>query len=132
LSDVEHPLDAFGLVVPAIEDRKVLAVSFTSRKFPGRAPAGCVQLRTFVGGAMQPELLEKSDDEIMALVRRELTSLLGVRGEPDFAIIARWMRAMPQYHVGHLELVAEIDRALAAHPRMALAGNAYRGVGIPD
>jgi oxygen-dependent protoporphyrinogen oxidase len=132
LADVRHPLDAFGLVVPAIEKRNILAVSFTSRKFPGRAPEGCVQLRTFIGGAMQPELMQLSDDEIRQLVQSELEEILGVTWKPDFTIVARWMRSMPQYHVGHLDLVAAIDRELSAFPRLALAGNAYQGVGIPD
>jgi oxygen-dependent protoporphyrinogen oxidase len=132
LADIGHPLEAFGLVVPAIEQRKILAVSFTSRKFPGRAPEGCVQLRTFVGGAMQPELMQLSDDEIKRLVQSELEEILGVTGKPDFTIVARWMRSMPQYHVGHLDLVAAIDTELAGFPRLALAGNAYHGVGIPD
>src|SRR5207248_3907866 len=95
LADIRHPLDAFGLVVPAIEKRKILAVSFTSRKFPDRAPTGSVQLRTFVGGAMQPELLELSDDEIKRLVQHELENIFGVKWRPDFAIVARWMRSMP-------------------------------------
>jgi oxygen-dependent protoporphyrinogen oxidase len=132
LSDIRHPLDAFGLVVPAVENRKILAVSFTSRKFSGRAPEGCVQLRTFVGGAMQPELMELSDAELIDLVREELEGILGVAWKPDFSIVARWMRSMPQYHVGHLDLVATIERELAGFPRLALAGNAYAGVGIPD
>ncbi len=132
LADVRHPLDAFGLVVPAIERRKILAVSFTSRKFPGRAPEGCVQLRTFVGGALQPELMQLSDDEIKKLVQSELEEILGVTWKPDFTIIARWMRSMPQYHVGHLELVAAIEKELAAFPRLALAGNSLYGVGLPD
>ncbi|MBI3861123.1 MAG: protoporphyrinogen oxidase [Planctomycetia bacterium] len=132
LADVAHPLDAFGLVVPAIEKRRILAVSFTSRKFPDRAPDGCVQLRTFVGGAMQPELMQLSDDEITALVRQELESILGVTWKPDFAIVARWMRSMPQYHVGHIDLVASIERELAGITGLALAGSAYHGVGIPD
>ena len=132
LADVQHPLDAFGLVVPAIEKRKILAVSFTSRKFPDRAPEGCVQLRTFVGGAMQPELLEQSDDEIKLLVQRELEEIFGVTWRPDFAIVARWMRSMPQYHVGHLDLVSRIESELASMPTLALAGNALYGVGIPD
>jgi oxygen-dependent protoporphyrinogen oxidase len=132
LADIRHPLDAFGLVVPAIEKRKILAVSFTSRKFPDRAPEGCVQLRTFVGGAMQPELLQLSDDEIKRLVQSELEEILGVTWKPDFTIVARWMRSMPQYHVGHLDLVAAIDGELSGIPRLALAGNAYHGVGIPD
>jgi oxygen-dependent protoporphyrinogen oxidase len=132
LADIRHPLDAFGLVIPAIERRKILAVSFTSRKFPDRAPEGCVQLRTFVGGAMQPEMFELSDDEILQTVRDELRELLGVEGEPDFAIVARYPRAMPQYHVGHLERVAAIEAAAARLPGLALAGNAYHGVGVPD
>lgn len=132
LADIRHPLDAFGLVVPAIERREILAVSFTSRKFPDRAPAGCVQLRTFVGGAMQPQLMQLSDAELTQLVARELASILGVIGKPDFTIVSRWMRSMPQYHVGHLDLMATVERDLAAFPRLALAGNAYHGVGIPD
>ena len=132
LSDVEHPLDAFGLVIPAIERRRILAVSFTSRKFPGRAPAGCVQLRTFLGGAMQPEELEHTDEELVKIVREELAELLGVRGEPDFMEVARWNRAMPQYHLGHVERVEHIETCLQHHPGLALAGNAYHGVGIPD
>ncbi len=132
LADIEHPLDAFGLVVPHIERRQVLAVSFTSRKFPGRAPDGRVLLRTFVGGALQPELCELDDSAILDLVRRELRDLLGVRGKPDFAIPFRHTRAMPQYHVGHLELVAQIRAATAKCPGLALAGNFLTGVGIPD
>jgi len=132
LTDVQHPLDAFGLVVPAIEKRKILAVSFTSRKFPGRAPDGCVQLRTFVGGAMQPELMKLTDDEIKALVRGELRDLLGVGGKPDFEIVARWTRSMPQYHVGHLDLVGRIEADVNRFANLALAGNALHGVGIPD
>lgn len=132
LADVRHPLDAFGLVVPAIEKRKILAVSFTSRKFSDRAPTGCVQLRTFVGGAMQPELMDLSDEEIKRLVRGELEDIFGLTWQPDFALVARWMRSMPQYHVGHLNIVAGIEREMAPFPNLALAGNALYGVGIPD
>lgn len=132
LSDIEHPLDAFGLVIPHIERRQILAVSFTSRKFPGRAPDGHVLLRTFVGGALQPELCDLDDAAILELVRRELHELLGVRGEPDFAVVLRHTRAMPQYHVGHLDLVSRIQNAVEQIPDLALAGNFLSGVGIPD
>ncbi len=132
LADIEHPLDAFGLVIPEIERRRLLAVSFTSRKFPGRAPDGHILLRTFVGGAMQPELLDHSDDEILSNVREELSSILGVRGQPDFARVCRYSNAMPQYHIGHCERVTEIDKVAARLPQIELAGNAYSGVGIPD
>ncbi|GDY09233.1 protoporphyrinogen oxidase [Planctomycetia bacterium] len=132
LADIEHPLDAFGLVIPHIERRKLLAVSFTSRKFSGRAPDGRVLLRTFIGGALQPELCHLDDAAILDLVRRELRELLGVRGEPDFLNIFRHTRAMPQYHVGHLDLVARIQAATKQSPGLVLAGNFLTGVGIPD
>ena len=132
LDEVSHPLDAFGLVIPTIEEREVLAVSFASRKFPGRAPGENVLIRTFVGGAMRPEILSKSDDELIALVRRELASLLGVSGRPDVALVSRHSEAMPQYHIGHLDLVAKIEAATARQPGLELTGSAYRGVGMPD
>ena len=132
LADVAHPLDSFGLVVPHRERRRILATSFSSRKFPERAPAGSVLLRTFVGGAMQPELNDLPDDELLRLVQSELNELLGVRAEPEIALVVRYPRAMPQYHVGHLDRVARIEVLTARHSGLALAGNAYRGVGIPD
>jgi len=128
LDDISHPLDAFGLVIPQIERRRILAVSFLSRKFEGRSPEGTVQLRTFVGGAMQPEFLDQDDASLVKMVREEL----GVTGEPLFHRVARYERGMPQYHVGHLDVVAEIERRERSHPAFALAGNAYRGVGLPD
>lgn len=132
LADVAHPLDAFGLVIPAIERRRILAVSFTSRKFPNRAPEGSVQLRTFVGGAMQPQFVGLSDEAIVDLVREELADLLGVKWRPEVVVVARWMNSMPQYHVGHLDIVTQIEQDLATLPRLALGGNALYGVGLPD
>lgn len=132
LDDFSHPLDAFGLVVPAKEGRDVLAISFTSRKFPGRAPEGCVLLRTFVGGAMQPELLRKDDDALRKLVNNELKSILGMAAEPMFSEVVRYERAMPQYHVGHMDRIQQIENQLADCPGLYLAGSAYHGVGIPD
>ena len=132
LADIRHPLDAFGLVIPAIEHRRILAVSFTSRKFPNRAPEGHVQLRTFVGGAMQPEYFGLSDADTKQLVREELRDLLGVTGTPDLEVIARYPRSMPQYHVGHLERVARIRLLGTRFPGLGLAGSAYDGVGLPD
>ena len=132
LEDIRHPLNAYGLVIPAAEQRKIFAVAFASRKFPGRAPEGCVQLRTFVGGAMQPEMLEYSDEELKTIVRSELEDILGVTGDPLFSKLLRHNQSMPQYHLGHLELVEQIEQQAATYPTLELAGNAYRGVGIPD
>lgn len=132
LQDIEHPLDAFGLVVPAIEKRRILAVSFASRKFPGRAPDDRVLIRTFVGGALQPEMLEESDDRISEIVQQELSDILGVAGTPDFSHVCRYERSMPQYHIGHSERMAAASRLIEELPGIELAGNAWSGVGIPD
>jgi oxygen-dependent protoporphyrinogen oxidase len=130
--DIGHPLDGFGFVVPEIEMRRILACSFSSNKFPGRAPDGQVLLRVFVGGARHPEHLELGDEQLRRIVIEELTELLSIGGEPTLFAIARWASAMPQYHLGHCELVNQIEAIAAATPGLALAGNAYRGVGIPD
>ncbi len=130
-SQVEHRLDGFGFVVPAVERRRIIATSFASVKFSGRAPDDRVLFRAFVGGALQPELLNLSDDELQRLVREELADLIGARAEPDFVVIARWAGVMPQYHVGHLDRVARIESRVEELPGLQLAGNAYHGVGIP-
>jgi oxygen-dependent protoporphyrinogen oxidase len=129
---IQHPLDGFGVVVPSIENRSILAVSFLSVKFPRRAPAGSVLMRVFVGGATNPELFDLSDEAINELVARELGGLIGLSGAPRLIEIGRHPRAMPQYTLGHLDRVAAIRRKLARHPRLFLTGIAFNGVGIPD
>lgn len=128
---IAHPLDGFGFVVPTVEKRRIIAGSFTSVKYPGRAPDGKVLLRVFVGGALQPELLSLSDAENSKIVLDELRDLLGVTGEPEFCEIAHWHGAMPQYHVGHLDKVRQIEERVATIPGLAVAGNSFRGVGVP-
>ena len=130
--DVVHPLDAAGLVVPRCERRRILAVSFSSEKFPGRAPAGSVLLRTFVGGALDPQTALLDDEQLVDLVRGELRDVLGARGTPQIVQIDRWLGAMPQYTVGHVERVDAIRRLVAQRRGLALAGAAYEGVGIPQ
>jgi oxygen-dependent protoporphyrinogen oxidase len=129
---IPHPLNGFGFVVPHRENRKIIAGSFSSVKYAGRAPDGYVLLRTFVGGALQAELFEHDDEEIEQMVREELRQLLGITTSPLFVRIVRYPRSMPQYLVGHLKLVDTIEKAIAKHPGLAIAGNAYRGVGIAD
>jgi oxygen-dependent protoporphyrinogen oxidase len=130
--EIPHPLDGFGFVVPATERRAILACTFSSIKYPKRAPAEFVLLRSFVGGALQPKLFEKDDREIVALVRHELADLLGVQAKPILSRVARYQDAMPQYHVGHTERLARIESLSSAQPGLYLAGSAYRGVVIPD
>ncbi len=131
-SDFDGPPRAFGFVVPAIEHRRIIAGSFSSFKFEGRAPAGAILARAFVGGEMSREMMSLSDDEMVAAVRDEFRELLGVSAAPGFTEVRRWPDSMPQYEVGHLTRVAEIERAVATIPAFAIAGAAYRGVGIPD
>jgi oxygen-dependent protoporphyrinogen oxidase len=131
-TQVSHPLDGMGFVVPAIEQRALLACSFSSVKFAGRAPQEQVLLRAFVGGALQQEQLVRSDVEIQQTIVHDLRQLLGLTGEPLAISVTRHLEAMPQYHVGHLDRVAHITSRLAHCPGLVLAGNAYHGVGIPD
>lgn len=129
---VQHPLDGFGVVVPALESRSILAASFLNVKFPTRAPAGTALIRVFIGGATQPDLFDLDDQAIRDIVAQELGTLIGVQGEPLFLEIGRHPRAMPQYILGHTERVETIRRKAAKHPNLFLTGIAFDGVGIPD
>lgn len=125
-ADVAHPLDGFGMLVPAAERRRILGTLFTSSLFPGRAPEGCVLLTTFVGGARQPRLAELGDDALDQDVCSDLRELLGLDGPPVFRRIYRWPRAIPQYNTGYGRILSALESLEAAWPGLHLAGN-YRG-----
>lgn len=131
-SDVPHPLDCFGFVVPAVEKRKIIACTFSSVKFPNRAPKGVVLLRAFIGGALHQDPLDVGDEEVLRNVRDELNDLMGIEAAPLHTMLARYPDAMPQYLVGHVRRMERIESLLEKHPGLVLAGNAYRGVGLPD
>jgi protoporphyrinogen/coproporphyrinogen III oxidase len=131
-SDIAHPLNGMGFVVPAIERRTLLACSFSSVKFAGRAPSDQVLLRAFVGGALHQAEFDHSDDDIQRAVCQDLRQLLGITGEPIYTHLQRWPKSMAQYHLGHIQRVARIEDRVRRLPGLALAGNAYHGVGIPD
>ena len=129
--------EGFGFLVPASEKRTLLACTFVHRKFLGRTPTGKAVLRAFLGGAKNEELLATTDADLIAVVRRELSEILGERIIPrdapvEFAQITKWRRAMAQYSVGHQERIARVNERVAALPGLRLAGNAYDGIGIPD
>jgi len=132
LGDLPRGINGFGFVVPAAESRKIIACTFSSVKYPGRAPVGAVLLRAFVGGALQSHLFAQNDRAMETSVRQELADLLGVRAEPLFCRIYRHPRSMPQYHVGHRERIRRIETHLNKFPALGLAGNGYRGIGIAD
>jgi oxygen-dependent protoporphyrinogen oxidase len=121
-----------GFVVPAIEGRRITAVTISTQKYPDRSPQDGVLLRAFIGGALQPQLVESSDEQLAQIAREEFADLLGIRAQPRFAVMRRWMRLLPEYGVGHLQLVASMEECVGALSGLALAGSAYRGVGIPD
>lgn len=129
---IGHPLNGFGFVVPFVEKRSLIACTFSSVKFAGRAPEGHVLLRAFAGGALQPEIFALDGAEMARRVEADLRKLLGISGDPLFVEVAKWDRSMPQYEVGHLERVGEIERMTSELPGLTLSGNAYRGAGIPD
>ena len=130
--DVPHPLNGFGFVVPPRENCSILACTFSSVKFAGRAPKGKIILRAFLGGALQPEIVKLSDEQMEWAIRKDLRVLLGIQAAPSTVSIRRYFNAMPLYMVGHLDRVARIERLIKKTKGLALAGNAYHGIGVPD
>lgn len=122
----------FGFLIPSKERRTLVACTFVGAKFPYRVPDTHVVLRCFLGGAEHEEILDRSDDEIVATVRGELRQLLGWDTEPAFVRVRRWRKSMAQYTVGHAARVEEMRGLLRGLPGLQLAGNAYEGIGIPD
>ena len=122
----------FGFLVPNSEGRRMLATTFVHNKFPHRAPEDRALLRCFLGGTRDEQVLQLPDDEILGIVREELRQILGLVAEPQFTRIYRWKGAMAQYNVGHLERVERIEKLRKQLPGIALAGNGYGGIGVPD
>lgn len=129
-SDVPRDLDGYGYVIPRREGRKALACTWTSTKFPHRAPEGYALIRVFVGRAGQD--IPWNEMDLLELAKEELKLTLGITVDPCLYRVFLWDKAMPQYNLGHPELLKCIDAALERHPGLALAGNGYRGIGIPD
>ena len=122
----------FGFLVPRSEGKRMLAATFVHNKFPHRAPSDRALIRCFLGGARDEAVLQLCDDEIVGIARRELREILGLAAEPQFARTYKWKGAMAQYGVGHLERLGRIQRLRQQMPTLALAGNGYRGIGVPD
>lgn len=121
-----------GFVIPKIENRELTAVTWVTNKFPGRAPDDVALVRAFVGRAGRQEVVDLPDDEMIRLIRTELKQILGLDADPIHTEVFRWRNALPQYVIGHLDRVRQIDERMERIPGIRLAGAAYRGVGIPD
>lgn len=129
-SEVAHPLNGFGVVIPRSEQRPINAITWSSTKFDHRAPEDHVLIRVFFGGSRNPEMVDRSDEELLAIARSELDQLLGIDAKPVIHRLYRWRNATPQYDVGHLERVDAIEAALPTG--LYVTGSPYRGIGIPD
>jgi oxygen-dependent protoporphyrinogen oxidase len=122
----------FGFLVPRSEGKRLLAATFVHNKFSHRAPPGRALIRCFLGGSRDPQILQSSDEEIVRIVREELKQILGLAAEPLFNRVYKWRASMAQYTVGHLDRLERIRRLCQSLPALALAGNGYRGIGVPD
>jgi oxygen-dependent protoporphyrinogen oxidase len=124
--------DAFGVLCPLVEHRALMAVTYSSTKWTNRAPKGKALMRGFVGGPHNQAIMERSDEELIEIVKSEMRSILGLKAEPVFARVYRWVNGMPQYTMGHLGRVEEIERKVAAIQTLGVGGGSYRGIGIPN
>lgn len=131
-SQIAHPMHGTGFVVPRAEGRALLAATWVSSKWPGRAPEGHALIRGFFGGGRDRERLEAGDETLIRLALEELGPLLGITGAPLFSRVFRWHRQSPQHEVGHLARVAAIEQRLQQRPGLFLTGSGFRAVGIPD
>jgi protoporphyrinogen/coproporphyrinogen III oxidase len=132
MEDLRTLPPGFGFLVPATERRSMLACTFAHAKFAGRTPSGKGVLRCFLGGSGNEALLDETDDRLTDVVLKELREIARLTAKPAFVRIARSPRAMAQYAVGHLERMQRVRAMLATLPGLALAGNAYEGIGVPD
>jgi oxygen-dependent protoporphyrinogen oxidase len=130
--DVGHPLDGYGMVVPRTEGLRTTATSFVSTKFAHRSPMGHVLLRGFLGGARDASVLELSDEEMVETVRRDMTPVLGLKGEPVLTRVFRWPGGTPQLEVGHLDRMRAVERVVGEVPGLHLTGAGVWSTGIPD
>ncbi len=130
--DVAHPLDGFGLLVPEVEQRRILGSLFSSTLFPGRAPPGHVAITTFIGGVRSPQLAQLDDAALKQVVREELGELLGVRGDPAFFNVRRWPRAIPQYTLGYARFKAIFEAVESSAPGLYIGGNARDGISLAN
>jgi protoporphyrinogen/coproporphyrinogen III oxidase len=129
---VTNAVEGFGFIVPRKEGRDLIAATWTSLKWPHRAPADQVLIRCYVGGVGRDAILQLSDNQLTAKIRAELSSICGIKAEPTYVEVNRWWKAMPQYTLGHLDRLTQLEAAVSRYPGLMLTGAGYRGVGIPD
>ncbi len=131
-AEVGRAVEGFGFIVPRAEGRDLIAATWTSLKWPYRAPPDQVLVRCYVGGVGREAILQQDDDQLITTVRAELSAICGITVRPMYAEVNRWWKAMPQYTIGHLDRLQQLEAALSRYGGLVLTGAGYRGVGIPD
>jgi oxygen-dependent protoporphyrinogen oxidase len=126
------PLDGFGFLVPKKEKRNILGTIWNSTIFSGRSPEGGAALTTFVGGSRQPESVTLPDNRLVETVQKDLRDLMGIGERPDTVEIKRWEKAIPQYRMGHAELLAGIEAFENRYPGLYITGNFRGGISVGD
>lgn len=129
---IHRPVDGFGFLIPEKEKRKILGVIWSSSLFNGRAPDGCTALTVFIGGSRQPEYVQWNDYDTLSAVKSDLRDLMKIDGEPVFTHITRWEKAIPQFQLGHLNIVDQIEKFEMRYPGLFLSGNYRDGISVGD
>jgi oxygen-dependent protoporphyrinogen oxidase len=127
---VARSLNGFGFLAPRSSGLRTLGSVWSSSLFRARAPEGHVLLTNFVGGATDPSATRLSEEELAALVHREIAPILKITGVPEKVRTTRYPHAIPQYNLGHLERLQEIQDSIAQVPRLRLIGNYWKGPAI--
>jgi len=129
---IPRALDGFGFLIPAKEQRNILGTIWSSAIFPNRSPEGHAALTTFVGGSRQPEMCRLSDEDLIRIVTEELHAIMGVVGQPVFSKVLRWEKAIPQYNLGYLDIMSEVERCEAEVPGLFFCSNFRGGIAVGD
>ena len=129
---IKHPLDGFGFLIPRRCNIETLGTLFSSSLFPNRAPDGCVLLTSFLGGARNSHLAEYDDDELSQKILQDISPTLGITGMPTLRAVTVWPRAIPQYELGHLTQLANLDNALNKFPQLFTRANWRDGISVAD
>ncbi len=129
---ISHPMNGFGFLVPKVENRRIMGVSWVSRKFSHRSPDDSILIRCFIGGSRNEELVSLNDKDMLKMIREELRDIMGISAETILTRIYRWEKAMPQYTIGHDERVSRIEQSISKYPEIFVTGSAYRSSGISE
>jgi oxygen-dependent protoporphyrinogen oxidase len=132
ISEINYKLDGFGYLIPEKENRKILGSLWNSCIFKKRAPQSSYAMTTYIGGARQPEMTQKNDTESIELTMRELNSVIGLKGKPEFVRITRWDRAIPQYNSHYADISDDIESFMINNKGLFICSNYFRGISVGD